>query len=307
MKNMQEKRRLDYFVVWGYGVEYLHEIVNLIDENREVDILYVKKKQIEDIDKYIADIYAKEWPSVPKEHTLSKTGFLHHIPQQTALILVMNRHPRVRTQHNKNPLFRMPESATVKDIKIRIRNEYDPNKGGRGKIPLVPGYHPDQHVIHASDFPAQIQNALDVFDMEDVEYWESYWINRHSPLLSMEQTKNIEVCNVDDILMKILNSNRQMITVEIQNSPHYKFLNDEKEHYEQYWKMYCGDILKENHCPSAFERLFVGFEYLRPPYHNSHIKVEKINNKYYSVDGDHRLAILKTLGFRLVEVEVVSA
>ena len=125
MSNLNEEKRLDYFVVWGHGVDYLHEMVDLIDQQDYVDVLYIKKKNISNLEKFILDIYAEEWPHVPKHHTLSKTKFLYHVPRQAALILVMNRNPKVRIQDNKNPLFRMPESETIKNIKKITSRSYN--------------------------------------------------------------------------------------------------------------------------------------------------------------------------------------
>ena len=235
--------------MWGHGTPHLHKIVDIIDQHPDVDVLYIKRKDVSDLEKFIQDIYAEEWPHVPKEHTLSKTRFLYHVPRDVALILVKNRNPKVRIQENKNPLFRMPESETIKDIKNLVRKQYDPNKGGRNKIQIVSGFNPDQHVLHASDFPEQIQNALNIFEMEDVSYWLEYWEKKYNPhQIIRERNNNIKDVLIDDIRMRILNEN--------------------------------GAIYSS--------------------------KVEKQGSLYYTVDGDHRLAILKSRGEKTVKVEVIN-
>lgn len=309
---MNKKNRLDYFIVWGHAIDHLPGIVNIIAESEEVDILYIKKKNIVDLSKFIDDIYAKEWPSVPKQHTLDKSSFLYVVPKEVALILVMNKNPSVRIQSNKNPLFRMPESETIKNIKTKIRGKYDPNKGGKGLIQLVPGYNPDQHVVHASDFPEQIQNALDIFEMKDVNHWHQYWQNKHHPSTMKNNSINAIFVDIDSIFMNILDFNKNVldfnkniISVRIKDSPHYEYLCGRKEAYIKYWNRFCGDILRENHSPIAFEKLANNFQYLRVPYQNCFIKVHKHDDSYISFDGDHRLAIVKYLGYKKIQVEVV--
>jgi hypothetical protein len=300
-------KRLDYFIVWGHGTPYLHEMVDIIDQHPDVDVLYIKRKNISNLEKFIEDIYAEEWPHVPKEHTLSKTQFLYHVPRDAALILVMNRNPKVRIQDNKNPLFRMPESETIKNIKNLVRKQYDPNKGGRNKIQIVPGFNPDQHVLHASDFPEQIQNALNVFKMKDVSYWIQYWEKKHNPPQVIgERKNNIRWVLIDDIRMKILNENGSMYSSKIEDTPHYYFVTGRPTRYKKYWQTFCGKILKENHCPSSFKRLAESLKYLETPYQHTFIKVEKQGSLYYTVDGDHRIAILKNRGEKTVKVEVIN-
>lgn len=304
-----DNKRLDYFVVWGHGIPYLHKIVEIIDQHGDADILYIKKKKITDLKQFIQDIYSEEWLHVPKEHTISKTQFLYHVPRQVALILVMNLDPKTRIQDNKNPLFRMPESETIKDIKDLVRKKYDPNKGGYGKVQLITGYNPDQHVIHASDFPGQIQNALNIFEMNDVPYWERYWKQKYCPVgvPSDGQKYNVEEVSIDDIRMKILNENGVIHSSKIEDSPHYSFVCGDTAKYENYWERFCGDILKENHSPSSFLRLAQDLRYLAEPHQNNFIKVEKTGPLYYTIDGDHRLSILKRRGERKVKVEIVNA
>jgi hypothetical protein len=302
---MDNNRRLDYFIVWGHGIDYLHEMVGLIGEDEDLDVLCVKKKNINDLEKFISDIYAKEWPSVPKEHTFAKTRFLYYVPKVVAIILVMNRNPKVRTQDNKNPLFRMPESETIKNVKNKIRERYDPNKGGRGQTQVVPRYNPDQHVVHASDFPEQVQNALDVFEIQNVEHWMQYWKDKHFPEQTVINDKKVVVCDINNIYLRIMDYNRNLIVSEIEQSPHYQYLCGSKEAYKLYWKIYCGDILKENHSPSSFKRLASNFRYLQSPFLNSYIQVEKHGERFYSANGDHRLAIMKYLGHKFIQVEVI--
>ena len=302
-----DEKRLDYFVVWGHGIGFLHEMVNLIDQQDHVDVLHIKKKNISNLKKFIWDIYAEEWPHVPKCHTLSKTEFLYHVPRHAALILVMNRNPKVRIQDNKNPLFRMPESETIKNIKNLIREKYDPNKGGNGVVQLVPGFNMDQHVVHASDFPEQIQNALNIFDMKDVAHWMRYWDRRYSPKSSKEpRAGTIKEVPIDSVRMKILDEQGTICTSRIEDSPHYDFVLGNYERYEDYWATFCGKMLKENHCPSYFKRLSEGLKYLTPPHQNNLIKVEKQGDLYYTVDGDHRLSILKARGTKNLKVEIIN-
>ena len=160
---MNEENRLDYFIVWGHATELLTDIIDIINESEHVDILYIKKKKIFNLEKFLDAIYANEWSPVPKEHTINKCKFLHLVPKEASLVLVMNKNPDVRTQPNKNPLFRMPESKTIVSIKTKIRRKFDPREGGT--IPTVRGGGPYQHVVHASDFPEQIPSILTLFEI----------------------------------------------------------------------------------------------------------------------------------------------
>jgi hypothetical protein len=303
-RDMKSDFRLDYFLVWGHGFRFFTGIIDVINSSDDLDILAIEKRDLEDIDHFIQWAYAKEWPSVPKEHTISKTRFLLHpeIPKKAGIILVMNKKPDVRIQDNKNPLFRMPESGTIKDIKTKIREKFDPNKGGKGLIPLISGYNPDQHVVHASDFEDQVHNMLKIFDMKEYDSWFKYWENRYQPVSRLNTlAKNVEL---DTILLRILDNNGNIILCKIEDSPHYKFLCGETTEYENYWERFSGIYLKEDHSPNSFKKFSENFEYLKSPYSTSYIKVTRYKNSYTSVDGDHRMCILKSQGKETIKVEV---
>ena len=112
--------------------------------------------------------------------------------------------------------------------------------------------------------------------------------------------------SIDDIKMRILNENGVIYSSKIEDTPHYYFAMGHPARYEKYWQTFCGKILKENHCPSSFKRLAKGLKYLKAPYQNNFIKVEKQGSLYYTVDGDHRLAVLKSRGEKTVKVEVIN-
>ena len=304
MKKVNSNFRLDYFLVWGHGFSFFTQIMDTINSCKDLDILSIEKRELEDVDDFINHAYAKEWPSVPKAHTKSKTRFLLHpaIPKKAGIILVMNKNPNVRTQDNKNPLFRMPESATIKDVKTKIREKFDPNKGGKGQIPLIPGHNPDQHVIHASDFEGQVENMLKIFGMKDYDSWFTYWEKKYQPINGINTSvKNIKL---DSIHLRILDNNGNIRLCKIEDSPHYKFLCGETNEYEEYWERFSGIYLKEDHSPNSFEKLAKDFDYLKSPYDTTYIKVKKAGNNYSSLDGDHRLCILKSQQRESIEVEI---
>ena len=303
---MQVEPRLDYFIIWGHATPFLTDIVETIDTFPKIDILYIKTVDIVDRKQFIKDVHAKEWPSVPLEHTLAKTAFLHSVPAVATIALVMNREPKVRIQPNKNPLFHMPECIRIKQLKTLIREKFDPNKGGSGSIALVPNLHPDQHVVHASDFPEQIPNALKVFGLKPENYWREYWLAlKGGVITNTPAPATVKEVTLDDILLKILSPEGGMQTIPIEISPHYKYLRGDKEDYESYWRQFCGRQLRENHSPTAFSRLSHDFSYLSPPYDKSLIKVRRNHSNYTSEDGDHRLAILKFQKATKVRVEVI--
>ena len=302
--NVKRDFRLDHFLIWGHGIRFLTGIMDTINESSDVDILAVEKKKIYDMNEFIERVYTKEWPSVPKEHTLSKTRFLldSRIPNYAAIILVMNKNPQVRIQENKDPRFRMPESGTIKEIKTKIRERFDPNKGGRGLIPLIPGRHPDQHIVHASDFEEQVTGILEVFGMKEYDSWFAYWKNKYEP--PCRTNVRVETVSLENVFLRLLNPDGGTHPFSIVDSPHYRFLKGESEPYEQYWERFMGIYLKEDHTPATFRALAQDFEYLRKPYTTSYVRVSKRGNKYFSIDGDHRLCILKEQGKEKIKVEV---
>ena len=304
IRDIKSNFRLDYFLVWGHGFNFFTKIIDTINSCDDLDILSIEKREIEDIDNFIQFAYAKEWHSVPKAHTISKTRFLLHpdIPKKAGIILVMNKKPDVRIQDNKNPLFRMPESGTIKDIKIKIREKFDPNKGGRGQIPIIPGHNPDQHVIHASDFEEQVENILEIFGMKNYDSWFTYWKNKYQPTNGINTlVKNVKL---DSIQLRILDNNGDIRICKIEDSPHYKFLCGDTQEYEEYWERFSGIYLKEDHSPNSFKKLAKDFDYLRSPYDTSYIKIKGSGNNYGSLDGDHRLCILKSQQRESIKVEV---
>lgn len=293
--------QLDYFIVWGHGLPVFEEVVELVAAHPALDVLYIRKHHVTDMAGLLDEIYSYEWPLVPWEHTKAKTEFLLEGPHSAGLILVMNKDPQMRIQENKDPRFRMPESATIKDVKTLIRERFDPNQGGAGTIKLNPSYNPNQHIVHASDFDSQVPGILKAFGTGVSEdYFLSYWEKKYTPPPAAP-ISTLRELPIDSVSIRLLDEEGGLVELPIGETPHYQFLMNGSPEYRNYWKRHCGTLLIEDHSPITFKKLAEDFNYLCAPYEHSYIKVDR---EYKSLDGDHRLAILKAQGVDTVIVEV---
>ena len=123
---------------------------------------------------------------------------------------------------------------------------------------------------------------------ESKEYYFPYHIDYKTPTLVKK--------NINDLKINIIGSG----SVSISDTPHFDFVNENKERYISYFYNNFGINLNEDHFPENFERLIKKFDinYKRSDGVKSGIIINS-NNRV--LDGVHRLSIMKKLKYREVE------
>jgi hypothetical protein len=114
--------------------------------------------------------------------------------------------------------------------------------------------------------------------------------------------------NIDNIKIRLFNEDQIIIPHKIENTPHYKLLCGEHEPYNNYYdRMHTFKKAKRNYMNDAEYLEFCQyFRYLDAPYESDYIQVKLIGNRFESVDGDHRLCILKKQKYKYVQVNIIG-
>jgi hypothetical protein len=254
--------RYDVFIVWGHGMQYMPHIMTVIRNN--FDIRLIHRHKIEDMPKFIDAVYACD--SYPLRHLHNKTRYLLSTPKEVALVLVINKN--VKEKMVGKGAFRKPQCQFVQGVKGILRGLYNP------------GDLPEHHIIHGTDYEAQVPYLLKVFGLKKLSY---YTRNEGTPFpyhIDQREYKEVEV-NIRDLRCSIIGTGK----TTVENSPHYKFAMDDQKEYVEYFEEYWGYALKEDHWPDNFHRLM-----LVPTFDPILIH----GNLIY--DGLHRAAILLSRG-----------
>ena len=84
--------RYDHFIIWGNGMNYIPQIIDMIRKDTNFDIVMMKSFQIEDMEEFIKGIYGCD--PYPWEHLVAKTRYLLKSPKEMIFILSKNKRPR---------------------------------------------------------------------------------------------------------------------------------------------------------------------------------------------------------------------
>jgi glycosyltransferase involved in cell wall biosynthesis len=284
------KYRIDYFLIWGHGLQYTEQILGILRSNKDIEIISIVKKNVGDIAKFVQDIYACD--TVPFHHLIDKTRYLLNTRPEIIFILVKNKNPK--EQFFGEGAFRHIQCRLIKDLKEEIRNKFNPRVNGK---------RTEYHVIHASDYQSQVEHVLRVLNLPPMEHYTrkphpDFDLPYHLSAFDNYQIKEIDI---DLLYANVLGVG----VVPIAETPQYKYLEGDKAVYEQYLNKYFGVQLTDDHCPEAFDAMIADFEYSRAndDGRKSYIVAIQIaDNKYQILDGVHRAAILKYRAARTVTI-----
>lgn len=295
---METNTCFDYFIIWGNGLQYSNDIINMIRNNPAFKILAIYKKDItEDMNTFIQKVYSSD--IVPFQHLIAKTRYLIKTIPSFIFILVMNNNSRKAMVGEGE--FRHIQGLTVMDMKIAIRNKYNP-KNPNGTIST-------EHVIHGSDYESQVDHILSLLNLPLKEYYITS-PNAYIKASSFLDIFDYEVINInlDNCYFHILNEGMLKLT----ETPHYKFILGNKQLYISYWNKNFGINLVEDHSPESFEKLIKNFKDIQ----EDRLPVVKRNEdenfterpigSIIALDGAHRLAILKSRGITNVNCALIK-
>ena len=294
-----KKYRYDYFLIWGNGLEYKDEIINILRSKKHLEIIKILNHKPKNIKKLIKVIYSYDY--APFQHLKSKTKYLLSTNPDTVFIFVKNNNVREVTTGEGQ--FRHLECEYIKSIKEEIRYKFNDRKKDR-RI--------EDHVVHASDNELQTDHILKYLDFhEGVDLLKKI----PNPLLSLPHhigkfdkfiLRNIKATQVYcSILTGKKESFSKRLTL-IENTPHYAYLWGNEKLYEEYLNRF-NNKLQDFYSISKFKELSNNFYYLKKPHSNQYILTREIEKgKFQILDGVHRASILKANGYDNFIIAVVK-
>lgn len=286
--NSSKKDRMDYFLIWGNGLPYTKQILEIIRNHKDFKIISIVRKSVGDISKFVEDIYSCD--TVPFEHLIAKTRYLLKTPPEIIFILVRNKN--TQEKYFGEGAFRHIQCRLIKEVKEGIRNKFNPR---------IDGKRTEEHVIHASDYESQVEHVLKVLDLPPLTYYTRRPNRELDVPFHIEPFDDylVKEVDIDNLYASILGEG----VVSITQTPHYKYLTGEKAVYQDYHKQYFGKQLTEDHFPEAYDLMFSNFryDYMTSDGRRSLILAKGLdNNKYQILDGVHRAAVLKYQGVKTV-------
>jgi hypothetical protein len=110
--------------------------------------------------------------------------------------------------------------------------------------------------------------------------------------------KQININDIHSIIMISKKPKKTFMIIDIKNTPHYKFLINDKNDYLKYLQL----ENKDNHSEEIFNNLINNFDIT---------KIEKItgkiyNNKLIIFDGIHRTSILLNKGIKTIKIKTIK-
>jgi len=277
-----ETSRLDYIIIWGHGIEYKHEIVNMIRSHKDFKIIKIICHYPKSIRSLVKTVYSYDY--APLSHLKPKTKYLMKTPKEVLFIFFENMNPD--EDYFGNGIFRHFESATLKQFKEEIRDKFNERLDGK---------RTENHVIHASDNQLQTHKILQYLGFEGVSAFRGknrvFELPFHARNCSKFLIKNVPVDSLVCAIGYGIQSNFSKIKIiPIKQSPHYIALAGNSDHYQEYKKKVCCTT---HYSIEAFKKLAYNFNYLTEPYSTNYIVVRPLDNdKFQIIDGLHRAAIL---------------
>jgi len=275
-------------IVWGHGLEYILDILNTINNSINCTILNIKRGNINNYENFIKNIYKLEM--VNSGHIFSKTQYLKSVKNEYLHILIKNYGSNIK-QYGEGS-FKVFADENIVNLKWKLREKYNPKFKDSNLQPsknLSPGIS-HNHIIHVTDSNEECLNVSNFVLNRTPDKFEDKII--HSLFFPWHITtpKNIRIgkINIDELTIRLANDHNNYKIIE---SPHYKYVCNDKIPYIDYYTKYMGFYLQDNHTPLQFDKLIENFNPIT--YNSEENRLIIINNKFQVYDGVHRLSILK--------------
>lgn len=257
--------RHDLFIIWGNGMPYVTGIMKMLRYAFEIVMIY--KHQIKDLPKFVDDIYSCD--SYPLSHLREKTRYLLRTDPECLVVLVEN-HQVDEHLVGVGP-YRKPQCQYLVEVKSQIRGEFNQVVG--------------EHVIHGTDYESQVHHILRVLGIGPLE---KYTRQPHPDIpypwhIPPVKTYQYMEQDLSQLWALILGSGLS----PIEYTPHYQFIAGDRKPYEEYFYLYMGEYLREDHFPEAFDEQIRKWTGEYDPI--------LVNKQGHILDGVHRAAIIAYL------------
>lgn len=293
---MLNNEKYDYILIWGHGLKYKDEIIELIANRKDFEIIKILFHQPTKIENLVKAIYSFDY--APFEHLKAKTKYLLNTTNNVLFIFLKNNNPEV--DYFGTGAFRHPESTTLKILKEEIRNKYNP---------YLNGIRTEDHIIHASDNESQTHYILKYLGYSSgVKSILSNSTLIKAPYhLGKIKQFHLRMIDIESIYCTILHGDIYSLKkkyVKISETPHFKTLQNKSDDYQKYLNEFQGYYLTDYYSQNKFINLENTFKYLESPFTNNYIIVKIIENKFIIQDGVHRACILKKRNIKKIIVAI---
>mgnify|MGYP001234622463 FL=1 len=287
--------RYDLFIIWGNGLNFIPDIIYDIREDENYKILRLKYHRFDNTEKFIKNIYKCD--SVPIRHLMSKTKYLLKSPQRIMSVLVKNYDPKELEMGSGD--FKHIQCERINQTKLNIRSKFNPFfKNLNKRINPLPKGVSHEHCIHATDYESQTEYLLKFLNLKNIAFYKRYDdLNIEIPWhLSLGKNNIIKNVNLNELKCSVIDRG----IVQIEDTPHFQYVQGYKNSYIEYVNKNIGEKLQEDHYPESFEKLINNFD---KNYNNKRLKKSYIivNKENVILDGLHRASILKNIGSEIVE------
>jgi hypothetical protein len=278
--------RVDCIVVWGHGIQYANEILNIIRNTEGLTILHIEKRIYKNIKNIINKIYAFDY--APLVHLKSKIKYLQSIEPVVMFIFLKNHYPD--EDYYGEYTFRHIESNLIRKLKEDIRSQFNPREKS--------GVVSHEHVIHATDNELQTDSILKLIGYKDglCKFREG---DKYKIIKTPHYLEEPNYFTIENICYKKLycgnavskNNTHFVKIIKIQDSVQYLSLFNE-EIYHCYINKFRGTILRQDYNINRYFSLKKNFLYLNSVNSTNYIVVKKYQkDSYIILDGLHRAAL----------------
>jgi hypothetical protein len=286
------KNRKDYFLIWGSGLEFENQIIEIIERDPNFKIEYFYRFKAKNIKRLISNVYFNDY--TPISHLKNKTKYLKNINNKNVLIIFCtNKRPmemKIKS-FNKTHI----ESISVNKLKNKIRKKFNPK---------VDGKITHDHVIHGSDNQEQTEHIIRFLNDKNLNIKTIY--SEVENTFKYQKCVKIKTISIKRLKARLLIKDSEKISTKIVNlnkTPHFFFIKKKKSLYGEYLKKFRGLGLNYNYSEKRFNKYIKSFNYLNQNNQDNYIKVEKKNNFYVIIDGLHRASIMKNKRVNKIIIE----
>ena len=273
--------RYDYFLIWGNGIQYDSQIIDIIAESPNLEIIkIVKYIPTNGIEEFVKQIYSFDY--APFEHLREKTRYLMTTECLVEIIFVKNYAPD--EEWRGTGAFRHIESVTIREIKNHIRDLFNERKDDR---------RTENHVIHASDNEAQTEYLLKLIGYSGIDALDNqkscFAIPSHIKFSGKCRIKKVRIVS----LFVTVNASEGKKIIPLKESIHFMAVKDgDYKDYERYINAYRGTLLRDYYSVRKFRNLAESLTYENYISGGKYVVVKKYNDGFIIMDGFHRAAVL---------------
>jgi hypothetical protein len=294
MNVLLNDQRYDCVIIWGHGLCYTDEILELIRNVENFEIVRIIKYRPKNIKQFVKKVYSYDY--APISHLKSKIKYLDNVKAEVLCIVINNLCPKVDILGTG--AFRHEESIKLKKLKTQIRKKYNP---------YIKGEMTHDHVIHATDNGEQTFHILNAIGEVSADFTNRNNLFMVPHFLGNQKFYNIKELSFTELVCRqLMNSGGIDENVNVIDSVQYKALIGDIEIYQQYVSKHLGEGLKCDYNLTKFLLLSKSFLYLAKGYESSYVIVKKNETDTYSiVDGLHRAAIHLHQGNNKIKVCII--